>query len=255
MAKKALSESFELTLRSQQLRQDKRGWNYWHVLEKPMKVKADRLLILVCDMWDGHTSSAAAARVAAMAPKMNAVLKAARAKGAHIIHAPSDCMDLYAGTPARQRMIDAPLTQPPALAKHDDPPLPLDSSDGGSDSPAIDKKYDGLPWTRQHKAIEIDQSRDGITSSGVELYNYMQLHGIGLFAIMGVHTGMCILHRTFGIKQMVRWLVPTVLVGDMTDALYNPARSPYVSHDEGTRMTVEFIEKFWCPTITSQQLK
>jgi len=27
--------------------------------------------------------------------------------------------------------------------------------------------------------------------------------------------------------------------------------SPYVSHDEGTRLVVEFIEKFWCPSTTS----
>jgi nicotinamidase-related amidase len=252
------NEKLALTLRSQELRQysDKarRGWNYWHVLEKPVKVKASELLILVCDMWDDHTSAAAGARVAAMAPKMNAVVKAARSKGAHIIHAPSDCMDVYADTPARQRMIDAPRTQPPSLAKHDDPALPVDTSKGGSDSCTIDRKFTGLPWTRQHKAIEIDQSRDGISSSGVELYNYMQQQGIKLYAIMGVHTGMCILHRTFGIKQMVRWQVPTVLVRDMTDAMYDPASSPYVSHDEGTRLVVEFIEKFWCPTITSDQL-
>jgi hypothetical protein len=29
---------------------------------------------------------------------------------------------------------------------------------------------------------------------------------------------------------------------------------PYVSHDEGTRLVIEFIEKFWCPTIESHQL-
>jgi nicotinamidase-related amidase len=248
------NEKLSLTLQSQELRQDKRGWNYWHTLEKPVKVKASELLILICDMWDDHWSTAAAVRVAAMAPKMNAVIKAARARGAHIVHAPSDCMDIYAGTPARQRMIDAPRTQPPSLAKHDDPPLPVDSSGGGSDSDSIDRKPQGMPWTRQHKAIVIDQSRDGITTSGVELFNYMQQQGIKLYAIMGVHTNMCILNRTFGIKRMVRWQMPTVLVRDMTDAEYNPARSPYVSHDEGTRLMVEFIEKFWCPTITSEQL-
>jgi len=36
--------------------------------------------------------------------------------------------------------------------------------------------------------------------------------------------------------------------------MYDPATPPYVGHDEGTRLVIEFIEKFWCPTITSDQL-
>ena len=72
--------------------------------------------------------------------------------------------------------------------------------------------------------------------------------------IMGVHTNMCVLHRSFGIKQMVRWGMNVALFRDLTDTMYNPARSPYVSHDEGTRLVVEFIEKFWCPTLLSDDL-
>jgi hypothetical protein len=29
---------------------------------------------------------------------------------------------------------------------------------------------------------------------------------------------------------------------------------PYVSHDQGTKLVVEFIEKFWCPSIHSREL-
>ena len=69
-----------------------------------------------------------------------------------------------------------------------------------------------------------------------------------------MHTNMCILNRTFSIKQMVRWGVDIALVRDLTDAMYNPARPPYVSHEEGTRLVVEYIEKFWCPTVTSDEV-
>jgi hypothetical protein len=72
--------------------------------------------------------------------------------------------------------------------------------------------------------------------------------------ILGVHTNMCVLHRSFGIKQMVRWGVEPVLIRDLTDTMYNPAMPPYVSHDEGTRLTIEYIEKFWCPTVLSDDL-
>ena len=62
---------------------------------------------------------------------------------------------------------------------------------------------------------------------------------------------MCVLGRSFAIKQMVRWGMAVALIGDLTDAMYNPARPPYVSHAEGTRLVVEYIEKFWCPTVLS----
>jgi hypothetical protein len=53
---------------------------------------------------------------------------------------------------------------------------------------------------------------------------------------------------------MVRRGVETALIRDLTDTMYNPERSPYVSHEEGTRLVVEYIEKFWCPTIGSEEL-
>jgi hypothetical protein len=59
------------------------------------------------------------------------------------------------------------------------------------------------------------------------------------------------LNRSFAIKQMVRWGLPVALVRDLTDSLYNPALPPYVSHDLGTWLMIEYIEKFWCSTITS----
>jgi hypothetical protein len=30
--------------------------------------------------------------------------------------------------------------------------------------------------------------------------------------------------------------------------MYNPEMPPYVSHEEGTRLVIEYIEKFWCLT-------
>jgi hypothetical protein len=71
---------------------------------------------------------------------------------------------------------------------------------------------------------------------------------------MGVHTNMCILNRSFGIKKMLGRGFKAALVRDLTDAMYNPEQPPYVSHHEGTRLVVEYIEKKYCPTIDSGQL-
>jgi type 1 glutamine amidotransferase len=45
-----------------------------------------------------------------------------------------------------------------------------------------------------------------------------------------------------------------VLVRDLTDTMYNPEKSPYVTHFIGTDRIVEHIEKYVCPTITSVDL-
>ena len=243
--------ALRLNLCHRVLEQDARGRNYWREVLTPRVVSAGQTAILVCDMWDKHWSRGATERVDAMAPRMNQVITAASVGGVQIIHAPSDTMDFYAGTPARQRVIDAPYVAPPAPVDHPDPPLPIDDSDEGSDT---GEKRMHRAWTRQHPAIEIDQARDGISDDGQEIYNFMCQQGVKHLIMMGVHTNMCILDRSFGIKQMVKWGIDVVLVRDLTDAMYNPAMPPYVSHDEGTRLVVEYIEKFWCPSVASEDL-
>lgn len=237
--------------RSQTLAKDAGGHGYWKVEETTVQLPASGTAVIVCDMWDKHWSRGATERVAAMAPRMNAFLKAARAQGATIIHAPSDTMDFYADAPARKRVQNAPTAVPPKELKRPDPPLPIDDSDGGSDT---GEKPWYKAWSRQHPAIEIDQERDGITDNGKECYNFLAERGIQNVIILGVHTNMCVLGRSFAIRQMVKWGFDVYLVRDLTDTMYNPARRPYVDHDEGTRLVVGYIEKFWCPSITSSDL-
>jgi len=68
---------------------------------------------------------------------------------------------------------------------------------------------------------------------------------------MGVHTNMCVLGRPFSIRQMVNQDQNVVLMRDLTDTMYNPAKAPFVSHFTGTDYVIEHIETHWCPTITS----
>ena len=72
-----------------------------------------RTAIIICDMWDTHTCGMSAQRVALMAPRMNQVVSAARSLGVMIIHAPSDTMKFYEGTPWRERMRNAPTAASP----------------------------------------------------------------------------------------------------------------------------------------------
>jgi hypothetical protein len=36
--------------------------------------------------------------------------------------------------------------------------------------------------------------------------------------------------------------------------MYNPEMPPRVSHDEGTELVIQHIEKYWCPSILSSEL-
>lgn len=78
--------------------------------------------------------------------------------------------------------------------------------------------------------------------------------GIATLVIMGVHTNFCVLHRTFGIKSMTRWGIRCILARELADALQNPAMPPYVTHDEGTELVVQYMERHWWPTVLGADL-
>jgi nicotinamidase-related amidase len=208
--------------------------------------------LILCDVWDDHWCKKASERCGVLAKKMNAIVKAARATGIFVIHAPSDCMDFYKNSPARERMKSFPRVEMPKAMALPDPPCPVDSSDGGCDDETPAKQYKA--WTRQHAAIEIDEAKDGVTDNGQEVYNLMAAKGIKNLLVMGVHTNMCVLHRSFAIKPMTRLGVKCVLVRDLTDAMYNPKMKPNVSHEEGTDRIIRFIEQNWCPSMLSKDL-
>lgn len=240
-----------LNLQSQTLSQDAQDLNQWRAEIQQAHWPPAQTALLLCDVWDLHWSRGANLRLASLLPRMDMVISQAREEGALIVHAPSDTMDFYPEHPARQRALEAPPVEPPADLDREDPPLPIDDSDNGADTQG-DTPHKA--WSSQHPAIHIDQERDIVSDDGREIYSVFRQRGIDRLLIMGVHTNMCVLNRSFAIKQMVRWGLDVALIRDLTDTMYNPARSPYVSHGEGTRLVVEYIEKFWCPTVHSRDI-
>lgn len=229
--------------------------------ERVLRWNVAETAIIICDMWDAHTCSLSAQRVSAMAPRMNQVVSAARSLGVMIIHAPSDTMKYYEGTPARERMRRAPMvaSATPILGRCPRDPaeeraFPIDDTAGGCDDPIV-KKETGppYPWTRQHPAIEI-VGYDGVSESGQEVYNFCKQEGITNIALMGVHTNICILNRSFGARQMTRLGFQVVLARDLTDSMYDPRKRPFVSHTRGTELVIEHIEAKWCPSILGDDL-
>jgi len=200
-------------------------------------------------MWDKHWCRGATARVNLLVEKMAPFLDAARRRGIQIIHAPSETMAFYRDAPQRTRMLEIARVEPPAPLVLPDPPLPIDDKGGGCDTP--DKFY--TAWTREHPGLRIADS-DVISDNGAEVYSFLRSRDIRTLLVMGVHANMCILNRTFAIKKMTSWGIRTILVRDLTDAMYNPEDAPRVSHEEGTKLVIEYIEKYWSPSVTSGDL-
>jgi nicotinamidase-related amidase len=233
----------------------------FRMVEHDIDWKVAETAIIICDMWEDHPCQMSAHRVDVMAPQVNRVISAARSLGVQIIHAPSAGMPHYASTPARARLERAPPVKPPFKLEVSclrDPereaeyPIPYTTTiKEGCDDPVYGGDYPS--GRRQHASIKI-VGYDGVSDSGVEIYNFFEQIGIKNVVLMGVHTHHCILVRAFGIRQMVKLGKNVVLCRDLTDAMYDPRKPPYVSHQRGTELAVEHIEKYWCPSIESADL-
>lgn len=226
-----------------------KGSGEWRAVNLQQPVPVEKTAVLICDMWDKHWCRGATERVNGLVAKMAPFIESARTRGIQIIHAPSETMDFYQDAPQRKRILALPRIDPPAPLSLLDPPLPIDDKRGGCDTP--DQFYKA--WTREHPGLRIDVS-DVISDNGAEIYSFLRERGIGTLLVMGVHANMCILNRTFAIKRMTALRIHCILVRDLTDAMYNPEDPPHVSHDAGTQLMIEYIEKYWCPTTTSADL-
>lgn len=246
----------------------------FHTVRRDQTWQAGETAIIVCDMWDAHDCLNAVRRGAEMAPRMNQVLKKARDRGVLIIHAPSGCMKTYADHAARKRAQSvARVDNLPAeigrwcyqIPAEERGRYPIDQSDGGDDDDPIEhaewaRKLKAMgrnpkaPWEAQTETLEIDNSRDFISDDGEEIWSILERHNRQNVILLGVHTNMCVLGRPFGLRQMAKNGKNVVLMRDMTDTMYNPKMPPFVSHFTGTDLIVEHIEKWVCPTITSDQI-
>jgi nicotinamidase-related amidase len=226
---------------------------------KKISWNPEETALIVCDMWDQHWCATATERVKEMAPRMNEFINAARQKGVTIVHAPSSTMEFYADFPQRQKMMQ--LESAPASAEildwyyldsKKESELPIDDTDGGCDDPESDCVHCEV-WTKQIDLIGI-KDQDCISDSGREINDYFTSKNIKNVILVGVHTNMCVLGRSFGIRSHVNLKRNVVLVRDLTDTMYNPEMTPKVSHDEGTALVIRHVEKYWCPTISSDEL-
>jgi nicotinamidase-related amidase/type 1 glutamine amidotransferase len=249
------------------------GSGRFHTVVQPARWDGKKTALIVCDMWDLHHCLNAVRREGEMAPRTNRVLTEARARGVLVIHAPSSCMEPYKNHPARLAALKTPRSKhlPKDIADwckripaEEKGVYPIDQSDGGEDDDLAEHRQwaeklqkmgrnPRAPWKSQIDVLKIED-RDIISDNGEEIWSVLEQRGIDNVILLGVHANMCVLGRPFGLRQMAKNGKNVVLMRDLTDTMYNPARAPFVSHFTGTDLIVEHVEKWVCPTITSDQL-
>jgi nicotinamidase-related amidase/type 1 glutamine amidotransferase len=272
MLRPGYAQTLDLQLRYQEPTQS--GSARFHRLTKPESWATKDVAVIVCDMWDSHHCVNAVRRVQEVAPRIDQFVAKLRAQGATIIHAPSSCMEPYKDHPARLRAqntaaakeypdkIESWCDQIPAEQQAN---YPLDQSEGGEDDDleehqrwaeqlASQGRNPRSPWKSQISVININGDQDFITDSGNEVWNILQSRGIKSVMLVGVHTNMCVLGRPFGLRRLAAAGKNVVLVRDLTDTMYDPRAWPYANHFTGTDLIVSHIERYVCPTISSNQI-
>ena len=211
----------------------------YKVINEKQEWNPSETAIIICDMWDQHWCKGATSRVGELAPRINKVITVGREKGMLIVHAPSDCMDYYKDYAQRKVMLQYKNTNVENRINNDKLPTekdavwPIYQDDGGCNETPLCKQ--GRAWEKEIDAITISD-KDVISDSGVEIAGLFKAKGIKNVILTGVHTNMCVIGRSFGLRNMVRLGMNVVLMRDMTDAMYDARQWPNVNHFTGVNL-------------------
>jgi nicotinamidase-related amidase len=201
--------------------------------------------IVIIDMWNYHWCMTAAQRVAALVPRMNAALAAARQLGMQVIWAPTDVASQYVGTPQRERSIALPHFSRPAPAEF---VCRLTAKQGkclcGPGIPCLAN----YGWDAMNPDLRID-SNDVISSGTDELYGNCRTRNLDHLIYMGVHTNVCVMGKPEAIRNMASAGLNCILARDLTDAITHYDPEAAYTPEDGTAQTVADIERAGIPTI------
>ena len=204
-----------------------------------------KVAVVVVDPWNFHWCKTSAARVGALIPRMNRCLAAARSLGIQIFWCPTDVADNYVGTPAvEEANAVAPVPVPHLTNLPDCPP----AKDGGGCTCGKERCLVNYGWDAMHPGLTI-RPGDLMPNDTVTLYSLAARKGIDHLIYMGVHTQVCLLGKSVGVRSMLATGMKCMLARDLTDAhgLYDPEHG--VTPDDFTADVVAHFEKHLIPTI------
>lgn len=248
-----------------------------------VEVDPARVGIVVVDTWDSHWDPAAAARVDALIPSLNAALADARTRGMTVFIATADIPVSKIATSASQRA-DTSATLPAPIEAFPGtgffwpaaPHIPYFSVDPNQHQQPPGVERPRLPtWTGIHPDLRLD-GRDVVIdaerwdldhtpaawdlTSTRELITAARARGVTHLIYAGVHSNWSVISKNFGMTTMKRAGFRVYLARDLTDAFSGngiaweanpPAPDRSVTPDWGNRITWTFVEQWFDGTVDS----
>ncbi len=200
--------------------------------------------VVVVDVWNWHWCKTATARVAALVPRMNRALEGARQLGMTVMLCPTDVVDNYVGWPQREVVLAMPKVDVPPLQRIDCPA----PADGGGCACGPERCMGNYGWDGMHPELRID-ARDLMPDSLAKVYTICKQRGLTHLIYMGVHTQVCLLGKSIGLRNLKAAGMDCILARDLTDAHpgYDPARG--FTPDRHTAEVVAHFERYLAPSI------
>jgi nicotinamidase-related amidase len=212
----------------------------------PVELNPSKTAIIVIDMWNYHWCMTASERVAAMVPRMNAVLDAARQQGMQVIWNPSDVVTAYAGYPQYEKAIAVEHQKTPDKQK--DIAVKFTARVGSCMcGPGLACKVN-YGWDGMNPNLVIGEN-DLFSSSTDEIYSLLTERGITDIIYMGVHTNMCVFGKPGALSKMWKAGFRCFLARDLNDAFTNYDPASGYTPDKGTTEIDENLQKGGVPCI------
>lgn len=256
----------------------------------PYSLAADRVAIVVVDLWTRHPCAGATACSASMIPALNRFLEVAHALRAPVVFASSgDDLDRWKGTPHRTGITSLRRQPMPEsngfLDGHGQSGpwaspcmCPVTQLKPGTDEPHFDCRRQAHDPTQDARITVRPPDLfiaaghyvppdlpSAIASWGQpgqqELWNVCRAREVTHLLYVGNATNLCVINREFGMIQMRRLGLQSILVRDLTGAMtyvgYDPDTrrvDPAITSAVGTAKAVEYVEAHVGPSIDSAQL-
>jgi hypothetical protein len=126
---------------------------------------------------------------------------------------PSDVVDNYVGWPQREIVLAMEKRPEPTLQKIQCPAPP----DGGGCACGHDRCIPNYGWDAMHPNLIIGAD-DLISDSLQEVWTICQNRHLTHLIYMGVHTQVCLLGKSMGLRNLKAAGMQCILARDMTDA-------------------------------------
>jgi nicotinamidase-related amidase len=211
-------------------------------------VDPSRIGVVIVDMWNTNDCMTNAQRAAALVPRMNKALDAARRLGMSIIWAPTDVASQYVGMPQRERAIALVRYPLPHIANFSCPfSVPTVRPAKCMCGPGI-VCHVHYGWDAMDPDLVI-ASGDWIVGDPEELYSIYRQRNLTRLIYMGINTNLCVMNKPEGIAAMTAAGVQCTLARDLTDAetYYDPDLA--FTPDIGTEKDIADVERSGIPTI------